>query len=274
MLASDLLLLVACLLVEFCASQYFGCGQRANRVKRVIGGSPSKITDWPWVATILADGKAHCTGSLISPYHVLSAAHCFTNTSRRYHVRLGSENSENGGEIYKVMWIRQHHDFYQNSVIIGKDIAVLTLRKKVKFGPKVYPICLSNRDRASSHELVTVAGFGSTENGRNDVLNEVKVALNDVKKCERAIKISNYRLTFNRREFYCGGMKDHGVSKGDSGAPLVVEESDIFYQVGIVSIRTSSKYATQKDKYPDGYLRVDQFCDWIEYNTKGYVACM
>lgn len=43
---------------------------------RVRGGDDAGSSQFPWVVAILYRGKTLCTGTLITPRHVLTAGHC------------------------------------------------------------------------------------------------------------------------------------------------------------------------------------------------------
>ena len=44
---------------------------------KIVGGEESSKNHWPWTAALLDEKKkVFCGGSLIEPYHILTAAHC------------------------------------------------------------------------------------------------------------------------------------------------------------------------------------------------------
>ena len=47
----------------------------SSPVPRIVGGSPTTITDVPWQVLIIVGGKL-CGGSIISSTWILTAAHC------------------------------------------------------------------------------------------------------------------------------------------------------------------------------------------------------
>ncbi|CAH1976335.1 unnamed protein product [Acanthoscelides obtectus] len=51
------------------------CGV-SNQENRIVGGRPTGINRYPWVARILYDGHYHCGASLLTEEFVLTAAHC------------------------------------------------------------------------------------------------------------------------------------------------------------------------------------------------------
>ncbi|XP_050337859.1 transmembrane protease serine 2 isoform X2 [Bactrocera neohumeralis] len=51
------------------------CGY-SNEEIRIVGGRPTGINQYPWMARIVYDGKFHCGGSLLTKEYVLTAAHC------------------------------------------------------------------------------------------------------------------------------------------------------------------------------------------------------
>nr|XP_020827631.1 chymotrypsin-C isoform X1 [Phascolarctos cinereus] len=68
-----------------------------NVASRVVGGEDVKAHSWPWQVSLqyLKDDtyRHTCGGTLISSQHVLTAAHCISN-SRTYRVLLGKNNLE------------------------------------------------------------------------------------------------------------------------------------------------------------------------------------
>ena len=59
------------------------CGRlgRSNRIRRVMNGVEAKAGEYPWIVHItlptVSKPFGGCVGSIISPYWVITAAHCF-----------------------------------------------------------------------------------------------------------------------------------------------------------------------------------------------------
>lgn len=43
---------------------------------RIVGGSPSEPTAWPWIVTIYRNGLFHCSGVILNEFWIITAAHC------------------------------------------------------------------------------------------------------------------------------------------------------------------------------------------------------
>ncbi|CAB1338624.1 unnamed protein product, partial [Coregonus sp. 'balchen'] len=63
------------------------CGQRTGKQMKIVGGTVATVESHPWMAAIFLRSRHskenvfRCGGSLISPCWVLSAAHCFPDSS-------------------------------------------------------------------------------------------------------------------------------------------------------------------------------------------------
>ncbi|CAI2304459.1 unnamed protein product [Caenorhabditis sp. 36 PRJEB53466] len=58
------------------------CGRHKNIEQKVMNGVKAEPTDAPWAVAIdvfRTDGLMHCTGTLVSSRHVITARHCFLN---------------------------------------------------------------------------------------------------------------------------------------------------------------------------------------------------
>lgn len=100
---------------------------------------------WPWLAAIYVNNFTslvyHCSGTLVSPRVVISAAHCFQlfkqhHTAKEVLVFLGRHNllnwSEEGSLAAPVDEIYIHPDFNENLNSYDADIVVLVLRNEVR----------------------------------------------------------------------------------------------------------------------------------------------
>lgn len=82
---------------NYCTLFSAGCGKRPIST-RVVGGINAEPNSWPWQISlrVKARGKLYhiCGGSLISPTHVVTAAHCVVQNAApsRYKVVVGKLN--------------------------------------------------------------------------------------------------------------------------------------------------------------------------------------
>ena len=82
---------------NYCTLFSAGCGKRPIST-RVVGGINAEPNSWPWQISlrVKARGKLYhiCGGSLISPTHVVTAAHCVVKNAApsRYKVVVGKLN--------------------------------------------------------------------------------------------------------------------------------------------------------------------------------------
>ncbi|XP_071522417.1 uncharacterized protein [Panulirus ornatus] len=240
----------------------------------------------PVTAETLGNRNAFsCGGALISPYHVLTAAHCLiergiTQTprvafSKPSVVRLGEVDFERADESqafdYEVEGIQVH----ENYVLPAKysDIAIITLKDKVEFTSALRPFCLPRQQRDLVGRLCTVSGWGRTRDGPlSTVLHNLEVEVVSNQECNTVYSTSEGTRPYFEIQYpqgindliLCAG-KINDVCRGDSGGPLVLEEDGILQDVGVVS----TGYGCGGVLFPGIYTRVDQFTSWVDDEIYG-----
>ena len=101
--------------------------------KSVVGGSRISVAQVPYVVSVLTE-RTLCTGSVVSPVRVVTAAHCVVPAQMR--VRAGSASALAGGQEVAVSSVKVHPEYrrMRNGGLVN-DIAVLTLAEPVGAPP-------------------------------------------------------------------------------------------------------------------------------------------
>ncbi|GIY46997.1 clotting factor B [Caerostris extrusa] len=244
-----------------------------------MGGEEAQTGAWPWMVVIsrlerTGDLSPWCTGFLISRRHVLSAAHCFDRRNASLYAAMVGSVESSQGEVYRVSRIAVPEGYTRGQFY--DDIALLTLTRDVE-GDNFRAICLprSREFRNMTGTGTTVAGWGATRVG-GDMSPRLRqlsyMPVISYPRCNQMFseRLSNFQRQFPRgitSQFVCAGFIDESGKDscgGDSGAPLMLQENDQWYAIGIVSFG----FACGRQGYPGGYTRMSHYLNWIERNTQ------
>ncbi|XP_055551220.1 serine protease grass-like, partial [Wyeomyia smithii] len=160
------------------------CGQSSS--DRIANGKDTQVFDYPWMALLRYNKNGElvdlCGGSLISNRYVLTAAHCWKNSSslKIDHVRLGEHtrnqekdciDCDEGEETecaepvedYQIESSITHPKYNRRE--FSNDIALIRLARIVEFKDHIRPICLPTSPELRSKQLdkYIVTGWGLTE---------------------------------------------------------------------------------------------------------------
>lgn len=221
--------LVCCLLTGLilqpaCEPQHAAESAPGVRAQSITNGTPD-ASDLAVVAIVskrLQCEEEHltvlCTGTLVSPRVVVTAAHCVDNAAGFLtQIFVGHETTPSAGDLIDIREMRVHPDWDPDAV--SNDIAVIALTRDAS----VLPVPLLDRtfDASFIDLRARIVGFGAAEPGtqRPPSLKRQGTAL-----------ISEYGETDFRL------LPDPSMScEGDSGGPVLVTLDGTEFLAGVAS---------------------------------------
>jgi secreted trypsin-like serine protease len=208
----------------------------------VVGGQRARLADWDFTVALREHKSLICTGSVIAPTKVLTAAHCvrekFDHRLRVVAGRVRIRHNQ-GGQIIKVRTVRRYPSYRKNE---RHDLAVLTLAKPTRVTP--IQVATPAEDAAFTRKgrFLRVAGYGDrkpllSEPLRIGLLTEAREEVRTKQRCVHA-----YHREYIARTMICTlglrfSRKPIGATTciGDSGGPMVADTPNGPRLVGVTS---------------------------------------
>jgi trypsin len=240
----------------------------------IVGGEAASIADLPSLAFIQAEdpggGGFDCTGTVIAPRVILTAAHCAENiegsggftAASEYLVATGADDLRKvtRKEALRVESTHVFPEFDPGN--LHGDAAILVLASPTT----ATPVPLATSADAALYEggvPVRLAGWGLTGGKATSAPKRLRTAttvVQDPATCKRRTKSFNpaYSPSFqlctqNPPDFKTGGCF------GDSGGPVIAQRADGSpVEIGVVS--TGAPLCSTK--LPNIFTRVDRLSTW------------
>lgn len=176
----------------------------------VTGGTP--IADSAADSIVLVfdgEGGSQCSGALIAPDVVLTAAHCLSNPTGNFYVLGGLQPLQTALFTILASEVHLHPDF--DPVSISHDIGILVLSSAAPATP--LPWRVPDAGFYAPGTLVSILGFGGTTPSGNDA-------------GIRRIGGASIEQT-TTGEFVTDNTTGQGMCAGDSGGPALTTDEII-----------------------------------------------
>jgi hypothetical protein len=232
---------------------------------RIFNGAPALTTEFPEVVAVLGNYQS-CSGVLIAPNVVLTAAHCHCLQINQW-VIFGNSAAlptpaEQTFEVAKSIAMREC-----SRPAHGTDVALLFLKRASTVSHAV--LATSEMLRAATE--ITAVGFGQTEQDTSGEKRKVDIAIAS-SSCNGTINGSSDETRYGcvkDREMVAGMAKlKKDTCYGDSGGPAYVKSSGGKY---LLAASTSRGVAISNTTCGDGgiYERLTgSILDWIRKDNR------
>jgi secreted trypsin-like serine protease len=235
-------------------------------LERIVGGVPALKGEFPeccLIGTRNINGTIDwfCTGVLIHPKLVITAAHCISSgTSYVVALNASDENKLSSAEIINVRKAIVNPQ-YQNTNP-NNDIAAFILQSKAA----TTPIKIATTAEIAASKKVTLVGFGNDDiNSTKGFGLKRKVSVDIVsirKKKDEDLNFDEAKYGYESDLEFVAGGNGFDTCNGDSGGPVYVSTSSTLKVAGLTS------RATKDSVNPCGdggvYTRVDMHKAFID----------
>ncbi|XP_069965362.1 trypsin alpha-like [Bactrocera oleae] len=220
---------------------------------RIVGGTPTTISSFPWQISLQRSGSHSCGGSIYSSNIIVTAAHCLQSVSASIlRIRSGSTYWNSGGVLVSVSTFKTHEGYIASTY--SNDIAIIKLASSLSFSSTTRAIGLATITPPSGASAV-VSGWGTLSSGSRSIPRQLQYVGVDIIDRSRCASSSFRYGSEVKPGMVCAAAIGKDACQGDSGGPLV--------SGGVLVGVVSWGYGCAAARYPGVYTDVPTYHSWI-----------
>jgi secreted trypsin-like serine protease len=198
------------------------------------------------IVTETSNGQSLCTGTLVSPDVILTAAHCTEGSPQKMHIIFSNDvkksSPKNTREADKII---QQPNWTRHMPAGESDLALIHFVGKAPLG--YHPVKLAGATiKLKTGDAITLMGFGVTDGDAEAGSGKLRQTSSKI--------IDRHSPT----ELITDGEKS-GVCFGDSGGPAFIKKGTDIFQWGVASSVTSHEC-----NQTSIHTEVMKYLEWIQ----------